>query len=208
MKASGRRNAAQRQGEDVWTVIEPLGYLDSIQAVGAFPAPILAGASFTFAALILQSARPFARWPDLALLGFIAAGLALIYTVQAIVWTRRYTITPDDLARWYPADFANERPTEWLRNRQDSHARQARTWAGRSRAGYHAGILLLLAGVAIAVIPPGHIQAERWAVISVALAGVAGEAGWIAYAAFRSFRLSRSVGEPVGRPAGEAAAEG
>jgi hypothetical protein len=211
MTATGPGSPVRRQGEDVWKVIEPLGYLDSIQAAGAFASPILAGASFTLAALTLQAGKPFSRWPDIALLGFVGAGLALIYAVQAIVWARRYTITPDDLARWYPADFAGDRPTAWLKRHQESHARQALTWAGRSRGGYHAGILLLLVGVALALVPPGHIAAMRWVVIGVAVAGVAGEVGWIALATYRSLRQSRLAGETFGQSAsplaGDAAPE-
>jgi hypothetical protein len=178
------RVAAQRTGRDVWAWDHPLGYQDSIQSAGTFAAPILAGASFTLAALLIQASATVTRWPDAALFCLAGAGLCLIYAVQAIVWARRYTVTPDELLQWLPDDWEDGRPTPWLLNLQDSHFRQARKWARRSRAGYHAGIILLLAGVAVILVPSGHIALTRWYVIGLGCAGVLAEAAWIAVATF------------------------
>jgi hypothetical protein len=186
--APAGRVAAQRTGRDVWAWDRPLGYQDSIQSAGTFAAPILAGASFTLAALILQASATVARWSDAALFCMVGAGLCLIYAVQAIVWARRYTVTPDELLQWLPDDWEDGRPTPWLLNVQDSHFRQARKWARRSRAGYHAGIILLLAGVAVILIPPGHIALTRWCVIGLGCAGVLAEAAWIVVATFSARR--------------------
>jgi hypothetical protein len=198
----GEPPAAQRVGTDVWDWDKPLGYLDSIQAVGAFAAPILAGASFTLAALMLQASSSVARWPDIALLCLVGAGLAMIYAVQAIIWTRRYAITPDDLLKWLPEDWVDGRPTPWLKNLQRSHSHRARVWAGRSRAGYHLGILLLLAGVAVSLVPPGHITPARWLVIGTGCGGVLAEASWIFVATLGGhgsirYLILRSVREMV-----------
>ena len=57
---------------------------------------------------------------------------------------------------------------------------RARRWAGRTRAWINAGITLLLAGIAVGVVPPGPISSVRWPVITVAWIGVAVEASWVA----------------------------
>lgn len=57
---------------------------------------------------------------------------------------------------------------------------RARRWAGRTRAWINAGITLLLAGIAVGVVPPGLISSVRWTVITVAWIGVAVEASWVA----------------------------
>jgi hypothetical protein len=173
-----------RTGRDVWTFTGPPGYLESIQASGSVAAPLLAGASFTLVALVLQSATPFGRWQDLALLLLVGAGLAQIFAVQSVIWTRRYMVTPDELRQWFPDDFTNdgERPTQWLVNVQEFNDKRARKWADRTRTWINAGISLLLAGVAVGVVPPGHISALRWAIVAVAWAGVAAEASWVAAA--------------------------
>lgn len=172
----------QRTGRDVWTTRGPLAYLESIQAAGSVAAPLLAGASFTLVALVLQSPKPFGRWQDVSLLLFVAAGLAQIFAVQSVIWTRRYMVTPDELKQWLPDDFTDhgERPTQWLQLFQRFYDERARRWAQRTRAWINAGITLLLVGIAVGVVPPGPVGSVRWLVIAVAWAGVAVEASWVA----------------------------
>jgi hypothetical protein len=176
------RRFVQRTGRDVWTTRGPVAYLESIQAAGSVAAPLLAGASFTLVALVLQSSTPFGRWQDVSLLLFVAAGLAQIFAVQSVTWTRRYMATPDELKQWFPEDFTRhgERPTQWLQLFQQFNDERARRWARRTRTWINAGITLLLAGIAVAVVPPGPISSARWPVITVAWIGVAVEASWVA----------------------------
>lgn len=168
-------------GKNVWEPPELPGYLESIQAAGAFAAPLLATASFTLVALVLQASAPFARWPDLALLFFVGAGLAQVFAVQCAVWTRRYMTTPDELKQWYPDDFEQdgEQPTPLLLNFQISMSEQARAWAGRTVRWLNTGIALLLAGVAVSVVPHGRTDPSRWVVIAMAFAGVTVESFWV-----------------------------
>ncbi|WP_062442490.1 hypothetical protein [Herbidospora daliensis] len=179
--------------ETPWRAPTPLGYLESIQAVGGFAAPLLAGASFTLAVLALQSSAgpPVSRWPDVALAFFVAAGLAQIGTVQATAWTRRYTATPGDLAAWYPGELTDGAPTPWLRNVQESHLRQALRWANAARLSFHLGIVALLGGVVFACVPPGTITPARWAVLAVAVLGLVAELFWLVRTAFLAVRLRR-----------------
>ncbi|TMR17335.1 hypothetical protein ETD86_23670 [Nonomuraea turkmeniaca] len=180
-----------------WRPPQPMGYLDSIQAVGGFAAPLLAGASFTLAVLALQSpqppAVPYSRWPDAALVCFVLAGLAQIATVQATAWTRRYMCTPEELGQWYPEHVTNEQPSTWLRNVQESHLRQALRWADATRLFFHCGVLALLLGVVVACVPDGEIGPGRWAVLAVGGAGVVGELSWLVRAIFLSAALRRQV---------------
>lgn len=172
---------APRKGRDVWTTSGPLAYLESIQAAGTVAAPLLAGASFTLVALVLQSPTRFGRWQNVSLLLFVAAGLAQIFAVQSVIWTRRYMATPDDLRQWFPDDFTDrgKRPTQWLQLFQRFSDERARRWAERTRAWINAGITFLLAGIAVGVVPPEPISPVRWVVITVAWIGVAVEASWV-----------------------------
>jgi hypothetical protein len=175
------RHFVRRTGRDVWTRPRPIGYQDSIQAAGSVAAPLLAGASFTLVALVLQSTTTFSRWQNLALFFFVAAGLAQIFAVQSIIWTRRYMVTPDELRQWFPDDFTDDghSPTQWLLNIQAYSDQNARKWARRTRGWINTGISLLLAGIAVGVVPPGDIGPTRWAVVTVAWAGVAVEVAWV-----------------------------
>jgi hypothetical protein len=175
------RRFVPRTGRDVWAFPGPPGYLESIQAAGSVAAPLLAGASFTLVALVLQSTTPFGRWQNLALLLLVGAGLAQVFAVQSVTWTRRYMVTPDELRQWFPDDFTDygERPTQWLLNVQGYNDQTARKWADRTRMWINIGISLLLAGIAVGVVPPGHIGAMRWVVITLAWIGVTVEASWV-----------------------------
>jgi hypothetical protein len=191
--AGDRPRPAVRLGRDRWSPPTPVGYLDSIQALGGLAAPLLAGASFTLAALLLPattgggaSAAPrLCRWPDLTLFCFIGSGLAQIAAVQATVWCRRLTATPVEFMDWYPDEVRAGQPSRWLRNVQASHQRQAFRWADRARLLYHLGILLLLAGLITVSVPPRHLTPARGAVVALTALGVLGELAWLVVASVR-----------------------
>jgi len=178
-----------------WRPPQPSGYLESIQAVGGFAAPLLAGASFALAVLGLQAAATpataYSRWPDASLAFFIAAGLAQIGAVQATAWTRRYMCTPDELAQWYPERLVNGTPSQWLYNVQRSQMRQALRWANVARGFFHAGMVALLAGLFAACVPPNHISSGRWVVLAVVVVGILGESAWLIRASFLDRALRR-----------------
>jgi hypothetical protein len=184
-------------GHMSWRPPVPLGYLESIQAVGGFAAPLLAGGSFTLAVLALQSSTPgpaaVSRWPNASLALFLAAGLLQIAAVQATAWTRRYMCTPGDLLQWFPGEQTGGDPSPFLLGMQESHLRQAYRWANVARGFFHAGIIALLTGLFVACVPYGHLTAARWTVLAVCAAGVVGELVWLARAVFLESDLRRGV---------------
>ena len=177
-----------RMPADSWRSPEPLGYPASIQALGGFAAPLLAAASFTMTAMLLPTlsttSQSFARWPDVALMLLVGGGLAQIAAVQAAVWARRYDTDPDELLRWWPDHLRDGRPSEWLITVQRSHLEQSERWAGRTRLAYHLGIILLLAGTTVAVVPPGQVMFSRWLLVGICALGLAGELLWVVAALF------------------------
>jgi hypothetical protein len=176
------REPVSREPRQVWAAPSPLGYLESIQAAGALAAPLLAGASFTLAALTLQASQPFARWPGIALVCFVTAGVAQVFAVECVIWARGYTVTPDELRQWYSEHFGTDEsgPDQWLRNMQREQITRARLWARRTRWSLNAGLLALLVGITLSVIPPGRIGGQRWGAIVVAALGALVELRWAA----------------------------
>ncbi|MET8770908.1 hypothetical protein [Streptomyces sp. NPDC004658] len=183
-----------------WRPPVPMGYLESVQAVGGVAAPLLAGGSFTLAVLALQSSVPgpaaVSRWPDASLALFVAAGLLQIATVQATAWTRRYMCTPGDLLQWFPGEQTDGVPSRFLLGMQQSHLLQAHRWANAARGFYHAGIIALLAGLLVACVPRGHLTGARWTVLGVCATGVVGELAWL----FRALFLDRGIRREAGLP--------
>jgi hypothetical protein len=174
--------------DPVWAPPAPIGYPASVQALGGLAAPLLAAACFTMTALLLPSLtgadQRFARWPDVSLALFVASGLAHVAAVQAALWARRYDTGPDELIAWYPDRMRDGRPDEWLRAVQRSHLLLSERWATKARAAYHVGIVLLLAGMTVVMVPPAPMTWSRWLLVGTSGVGLVGEALWIVWAGF------------------------
>ena len=177
-----------------WEPPQPPGYLESMDAIGSVAAPLLAGVAFTMIAVLLPDANRspggdgpagFARWPDATLASLAVAGFLLVSTVQATAWVRRYQCTPDQLKMWWPERHdCRNRPDAWLRRVQADQLNKAVAWAERARVLFHAGILFLLASIAMSAVPHGSASAGRWALLVVTWGAVGGEVYWILYAEF------------------------
>jgi len=94
--------------------------------------------------------------------------------VQCSFWARQYAITPEEIELWRP-----EYPAERKAALQRLHRRGFAIWARRFNVSYRTAILLLLAGVTVALVPPGTIGAGRSIAIAVAAVGFLGELAWV-----------------------------
>jgi hypothetical protein len=169
------------QAGGTWGPPTPIGHHVALQSVGGIAAPLLAGFSFTMTSVLLTASDHPCRWLNVALALFVLAGLVLIFAVQSAVWLQSYAAKPSDYLDWFPQDAFGNSPTSTLVTRQIKDSGKAGTWAKATRRLYNLGILLLLAGVATAVVPPGHIPRERWVVIGVGAVGFIVELVWVAW---------------------------
>jgi hypothetical protein len=156
-----------------WVAPWPVGYPAAMESAGSVAAPLLAGFSFALVGLIVPEGKGI-RWPGVALAFLVAAGLLFIAAVQCGFWARQWTVAPSELEEWWPDD-----PEERKHAEQRAHAQGFATWAGRLRLTYRTGILFLLVGIAMTLVPPGGIGVARWFAIAIAFAGVALELLWI-----------------------------
>ncbi len=133
----------------------PLGYSAALENVGTTAAPLLAGFAFTLIGLVVTSSRALAQ-PAFALLLLVIASLLLIWTVQFAFDARRYYIPPGDylsLALMTPDGMTKDE----LRREYSNWLLKHQKLLDRARATYNAGIVFLLAGVAVVLIPPGRL---------------------------------------------------
>jgi hypothetical protein len=133
----------------------PLGYSAALENVGTTAAPLLAGFAFTLIGLVVTSSKALAQ-PALALLLLVIASLLLIWTVQFAFNARRYYIPPGDylsLVQMTPDGMTKDE----LRREYSSWLLKHQKLLDRARATYNAGIVFLLAGVTIVLIPPGRL---------------------------------------------------
>jgi hypothetical protein len=166
-----------------WRLPIAYGSAAALQAIGTVAAPLLAGFSFTLAALVLTNPERI-RAPDQALILFIAAGLLLTNAVQASAWARRWDVTPGDLLGWWP-DFneLSDHDRGLIYEEQRTHATRHLRWARVTQATYDGGILCLLAGVALLVWPPHgwSFSSARTLAALVALCGLLAECVWVVF---------------------------
>jgi hypothetical protein len=159
----------------------PHGASAALQSIGTVAAPLLAGFSFTLVALILTSPEPI-RWPGATLVLMTAAGLALVTSVQFASWARQWDVSPAELLNWWP-NFKELSDVErqWVFDVQHEHIRRHTRWARATRLAYNAGILCLLAGIAVLLIP-GRGQtliSLRGLALLIAILGFFAEAVWV-----------------------------
>ena len=177
--ASGTAAAQPSAPANLWGPPTPIGYHAALQSVGGIAAPLLAGFSFTMTSVLLTSSDHPCRWLNASLALFVAAGLVLIFAVQSAVWLQSYAAKPSDYMDWYPQDVAGNSPNSTLVRMQIKDFNKAGTWAKATRRLYNFGVLLLLAAVTTAVVPPGTISHERAVAIGIGAVGLLVELVWV-----------------------------
>jgi len=155
----------------------PYGAPAAIDTMGSVAAPLLAGFSMTLLILVITNPDSF-RWPGPVLVAFAFSAVALVSVVQFTFWARSYTVTPDELKSWWP-DVETEERRSVVRGEQLAHEQARRIWSTRARRFYRAGIIALLLGTAIALIPPGRVTTAQWVAFSVLLLGLIYEVLWV-----------------------------
>ena len=147
--------------------------------MGGIAAPLLAGFSFTMTSVLLTSSDHPCRWLNTTLALFVGAGLVLIFAVQSAVWLQSYAAKPSDYMDWYPQNVSGNSPDSTLVTMQIKDFNKAGKWAKATRRLYNFGVLLLLAGVTTAVVPPGNISHVRAVVIGIGAIGFLVELVWV-----------------------------
>jgi hypothetical protein len=156
-----------------WDVPFPFGLPVALESAGSVAAPLLAGFSFALVGLIIPAPEHF-RWSSGSLVLLLASGVSFIAAVQCGFWTRQFAVTPEEIELWHP-----DLPREQKVGLQRLHRRGFKIWSYRFNLSYRTGILLLLAGVTVALVPPGDIGRGRYLAIAVAAAGFLGELCWV-----------------------------
>jgi drug/metabolite transporter (DMT)-like permease len=158
----------------------PYGSPEALENLGTAAAPLLAGFSFALIGLLLDKSD--VMWePNLALLLLVLSGILLIYAVQFAFNARRFQVPPGDYLAFLEIAAADSFPESELRKLQAGWRDQHAVWANRARRAYNAGIVVLLAGVGIVLVPkagPGHMPPLRVAAVTLALLGAAIEISW------------------------------
>jgi hypothetical protein len=150
---------SERHGLPAWVAPARYGYAEALQSAGLVVAPLLAGFTITLLGLLVNTSSTGIRHRDLALLILIAAIGALLAAIQFAYEARQFAVTPTEIQAWWPGlsdvEDAGEVDTWWdLRAEQHAHHNMYLLWAKRFRASYHLGIMLLLLGLVVILIPP------------------------------------------------------
>jgi hypothetical protein len=158
----------------------PFGSPAALENVGTSAAPLLAGFAFALVGLILDKGH-LVWQPDLVLLLLVSAGILLVYSVQFAFNARRYHVPPGDYLAFLEIAAKEPFPQPCVRRWQGQMLEEHERWAARARGTYNIGILLLLSGVTLLLVPhagPCNMPAGRVFAVVVALIGTTLEAGW------------------------------
>ena len=191
---SDDKHAAFTPPDDILTHYPaPFGQTASTLTLGTAAAPLLAGFSVALIGLILQVPPDRLEEPDLALLALVVAVLLLIAAQQAVMRAQRMYIPPNEWADWLSLVREDEPRKADLNEDLKEHLRRHVPWLRVARNAYNAGIVLLLLGVAIALVPEvdrvSDIPLARALASCVAALGAAAELVWVLV---DEFRLRRS----------------
>jgi hypothetical protein len=156
-----------------WSSPSPLGFTHAADSAGSVAAALLAGFALTLIGLIVADATKF-RMPGLALSLLALSVVFFIAAVQCSFWAKQYAITPDDVKMWYP----NYKRPEGVRL-QTVHYLNFLAWDKRMNWAYRLGILSLLSGAAVTLVPRGSAGVGREAAIAIVSFGFVVELLWI-----------------------------
>lgn len=168
----------------------PFGQAAALEAMGTIAAPLLAGFAFASIGVILQVQKSL-RWPDQALVLVVAATLLFITSLQASFNARRHWVPPDQWSAWLGLAPSPARRGQ-LQREWTSDLASYRRWSEAARITYNLAIVVLLAAIAVLLVPRGDIELWRTIGIVLACAGALGEVAWV-LAASRARRPTRKV---------------
>lgn len=149
---------------------DPYGAFAAVDGLGGVASPLLAGFAVTLIALVIQ-VEAHLRWPNAVLVLLGLAAVLFLQVVQLNARAKGYAVTPAQAREWY-ADFASperQKVVHWeLRHHYACWAHLVR----RTRTRYNLGVLVLLTGIAIMLVPRGKgLDAVRISAIAVIALG-------------------------------------
>ncbi|MEV6343025.1 hypothetical protein [Actinoplanes sp. NPDC051851] len=162
-------------GSDSATPPNPYGAYPAAEGLGGVAAPLLAAAAATLLGLVLQIEASL-RWPGLALLLLAVATVLMLRVVQCNARARGYAVTPGEALAWYPdADDPERRRVVFAE--LERHRAAWRFWIGSARRHYNLGVLFLLLGTMVTMVPADSaaLTPARWLAIGVIGLGCAAE---------------------------------
>jgi hypothetical protein len=150
----------------------PYGVHGAADNLGGMAAPLLGGFAVTLLGLVLQVEKDM-RWPGLALFLFAAGAVLFLQVVQLHARARAFVTSLRQALEWYE-DAEDPERIDRVRAEVIQHDAAWRFWVRRARACYNLGIILLLCGSAVLLVPAKSSQLDsfRIAAITVILTGV------------------------------------
>lgn len=133
-------------------VPSPYGLYSAQDGSYSVAGPLLAGFSLTLIVLVLQLPEGSSIWPDIVLFAFALSACCELLAIQFGFWMRAYTVSRRDALDWWGDGEDVTRQGEVRRERM-RHLLVRDVWARRARRSYELGVVSLLAGLTLLLIP-------------------------------------------------------
>ncbi len=178
--------------ELLWWRPAYLGEPNATAARSSMATPLLAGFSITLLGVIAQQQDAF-RQPGMSIFLLCLAAVAFVMSVQCGFWARQYLVTPSEILNWYPGRLLSDPELQQAREDQHRGGRAYQMWERRAKTSYGVGLLGLLSGVCVALIPDAEAAQPgwRWAAAALASGMFLFELYWI-FGARRKMKLDKA----------------
>jgi peptidoglycan/LPS O-acetylase OafA/YrhL len=135
-----------------WRAPNPLGRTESIRSMGSTTGTLLGGFSLATVALLVTAERqpPLVGW---ALIAFVLAAAAFVFSVQFTSAALGFAATPAERLMWAPAAERDPQRLARLQRIQRMDQKLEHRFARRARWCYRLGLFAFLGGIVLICIP-------------------------------------------------------
>ena len=135
-----------------WLTAYPLGEPEALKAMGSTSGPLLGGFALASAAVLVTSGDPppLADW---ALIAFVTAAAAFLFSVQFSTTALGFAATPEERLMWRPAARSDPAVLADIERIQRMDTRLRLRYQARARWTYRAGLPALLTGLMLICVP-------------------------------------------------------
>lgn len=135
-----------------WNAPNPLGLTESIRSMGSTTGTLLGGFSLATVALLVTAERqpPLVDW---ALIAFVLAAAAFLFSVQFTSSALEFAATPAERLMWTPAAERDPKRLARLQRIQRMDQKLEHRFTRRARWCYRLGLFAFLGGIVLICIP-------------------------------------------------------
>lgn len=179
----------------VWKSPSPVGVMEGLRGVGTIAAPLLAGFSLAAIATVASADSP-PPLTDYAIAALALTSVLMLFALQFSFLALQHAAPPEQRLDWHPEAAMCESVLETERRWQARDLALMNHYVDLTKLFYDVGLLFLIGGLILLIVPASWTAARIVAVVIAVLAGAV-EAFWIFTWRLGDWRWLRGVLGPI-----------